>query len=227
MALIAHRVRTPRLAAGPAGFTNRSLVRAYCKSGRDPYASPMALLGKARTATGAGVIITVRRVLVCGNQAFTEWVVRHADGHTVWGWFLRILSWPAWAFGPTDSSSGAMRNLLAQDLRAILLVVFVALVLGISAKSATGGGAFVLGWASLIFGSALAAFLTTFIAAGTSWLDAFGAAAARSAYGLFVGWIVGAGVAAGRGGGWGEGARGGGGRGGGPAPPPRRLRSGA
>ena len=126
----------------------------------------MALLGKARTATGAGVIITVLLVLVFGNQAFTEWVVRHTDGHTVWGWFLRILSWPAWAFGPTDSSSGAMRNLLAQDLRAILLVVFVALVLGISAKSATGGGAFVLGWASLIFGSALAAFLLVWAAEG-------------------------------------------------------------
>ena len=66
----------------------------------------MALLGKARTATGAGVIITVLLVLVFGNQAFTEWVVRHTDGHTVWGWFLRILSWPAWAFGPTPLCAG-------------------------------------------------------------------------------------------------------------------------
>src|SRR2546421_14223 len=114
MALIAHRVRTPRLAAGPAGFTNRSLVRAYCKSGRDPYASPMALLGKARTATGAGVIITVLLVLV--------------------------------------------------------------------------------------FGSGWAAFATAFMGAGTSGLAACGSAAAGSAYGLFVGWVVGAGVAAGRGG---------------------------
>jgi hypothetical protein len=160
----------------------------------------MALLGKARTATGAGVIITVILVAVFGNQAFTEWVTRHTNGATAWGWFLRILSWPAWALGPVDNSSAAMRNLLAEDLRAILLIVFVALVLGISAKSATGGGAFVLGWAALIFGSALAAFLTAFIAANASLLGAFAAAAAASAYGLFAGWIVGAGVAAGRGG---------------------------
>jgi hypothetical protein len=160
----------------------------------------MALLGKARTATGAGVIATVILVAVFGNQAFTEWVTRHTDGGTVWGWFLRILSWPAWAFGPRDNSSAAARDLLSQDLRAILLIVFVALVLGVSAKSATGGGAFVLGWASLIFGSALAAFLTTFIQAGSTWLGAFASAAGGSAYGLFVGWIVGIAVAAGRGG---------------------------
>jgi hypothetical protein len=145
--------------------------------------------------------MTVILVLVFGNQAFTEWVTKHTNPDTVWGWFLRILSWPAWAFGPHDSSTGAMRNLLAQDLRAILLVVFVAMVLGISAKSATGGGAFVLGWASLVFGSALAAFLTTFITTNATWLGAFAAAAAGSAYGLFAGWIVGAAVAAGKGGG--------------------------
>jgi hypothetical protein len=160
----------------------------------------MALLGKARTATGAGVIITVVLVLVFGNQAFTEWVTRHTSPTTVWGWFLRILSWPAWLVGPRDGTTSAVRDLLAQDLRAILLILFVALVLGISAKSATGGAAFVLGWAALIFGSALAAFLTAFIASGSTWLGAFAAAAAGSAYGLFVGWIVGAGVAAGRGG---------------------------
>jgi hypothetical protein len=145
--------------------------------------------------------VTVILVLVFGNQAFTEWVFRHTNASTVWGWFLRILTWPAWAFGPRDSSTAATRDLLAQDLRAILLIVFVALVLGVSAKSATGGGAFVLGWASLIFGSALAAFLTAFIASSSTWLGAFGAAAAGSAYGLFVGWIVGAAVAGAKGGG--------------------------
>lgn len=184
-----------------AGFTDRSPARAYCKGHGDPYASRMALLGKARTATGAGVIATAILVAVFGNQAFTEWVTRHTNANTVWGWFMRLLSWPAWAFGPRDGSSAAMRDLFSEDLRAILLIVFVGLVLGISAKSATGGGAFILGWASLIFGSALAAFLTEFIQTGSTWLDAFGAAAAGSAYGLFVGWIVGAVVAAGRGGG--------------------------
>ena len=56
----------------------------------------MAIVGRARTATGAGVFATALLVLLFGNQAFTEWVVRHTDGNTVWGWFLRTLSWWRW-----------------------------------------------------------------------------------------------------------------------------------
>lgn len=161
----------------------------------------MALFGRARTATGAGVIATLILVLAFGNQAFTEWAARHTNPGTVWGWFLRELSWPSWAFGPRNSSAGAMRALLAEDLRAILLVVFVALVLGLAAKAVTGGaGGFILGWAALIFGSALAAFITAFVEAHASWLGAFAAAQSGSGYGLFVGWIVGFAVAAARGG---------------------------
>jgi hypothetical protein len=150
----------------------------------------MAIVGRARTATGAGVLATALLVLLFGNQAFTEWVVRHTDANTVWGWFLRTLSWPAW----TVRSTIPIRDLVAQDLRAILLVVFVALVLGFSARSVTGG-AFLLGWASLIFGSALAAFVTAFLTSHSSWLGAFEAAGDGSNYGLFVGWIVGFAVA--------------------------------
>jgi hypothetical protein len=85
-----------------------------------------------------------------------------------------------------------MRDLLAQDLRALFLIVFVAIILALVAKSVSGGaGGFVIGWAALIFGSALAAFITAFIIANPSLLGAFSAAAAASAYGLFVGWIVG------------------------------------
>ena len=78
----------------------------------------MAIVGRARTATGAGVLATALLVLLFGNQAFTEWVVRHTDGNTVWGWFLRTLSWPAW----TVRSTIPIRDLLAQDLRAVLPV---------------------------------------------------------------------------------------------------------
>ncbi len=159
----------------------------------------MAFLGKARTATGAGVIATLILVLAFGNQAFTEWVTRHTNGNTVWGWFLRVLSWPAWAFGPSDDSSSATRDLLAQDLRALLLVVFVAALLGIAAKSLTGGGgAFLLGWAALVFASALAAFITTFITSHATLLGAFQTAAIASAYGLFAGWLVGVATAGGK-----------------------------
>jgi hypothetical protein len=150
-------------------------------------------MAKTRTVTGAGVIATAALVILFGNQAVTEWIADHTRSDTVWGWFLRQLSWPAWAVGPRDDSNAAMRDLLAQDLRAVLLIAFVALVLGFAAKSVVGGaGGFVLGWAALIFASALAAFITAFIVSNPSVLGAFTAAATASAYGLFVGWIVGA-----------------------------------
>jgi hypothetical protein len=160
----------------------------------------MALLGK-RTVTGAGVLTTLALVLTFGNQAFTEWVVHHTDHNTAWGWFLRVLSWPSWAFGPSDSSPSSMRDLLARDLRALLLLVFVAAVLAIVAKSVTGGaGVSVLGWAALVFGSALAAFATAFLTSNATLLGALGAASAGSAYGLFAGWLVAIAVAGAKGG---------------------------
>jgi hypothetical protein len=156
-------------------------------------------MAKSRTVTGAGVIATAALVLIFGNQAVTEWVQRHTNPNGVWGWFLRVLTWPAWAIGPADNSSGAMRNLFAQDLRAILLIAFVAGILGVVAKAVIGGAAgFLLGWAALIFGSALAAFLTAFIVSNPSLLGALASAAAASAYGLFAGWIVGGATATAR-----------------------------
>src|SRR4030081_3212238 len=149
-------------------------------------------MSRTRTLTGAGVIATAALVLLFGNQAVTEWIVRHTSADTVWGWFLRKLSWPAWAFGPRNDSAGAIRDLLAQDLRALFLILFVALILGLVAKSVgSGGSAFLLGWSALIFASALAAFLTSFIVSNPTFIGALEAAAAGSAYGLFVGWIVG------------------------------------
>jgi hypothetical protein len=143
-----------------------------------------------RTVTGAGVIVTAVLVLLFGNQAVTEWVSRHTNGANLWGWFLRELTWPSWLLGPSDSVSS--RGVLALDLRALLLIAFVGVILGMVSKSiAAGAGGFVLGWASLIFASALAAFLTAFILENPTLLQAFAAAAAGSAYGLFVGWIVG------------------------------------
>lgn len=147
-------------------------------------------MSRSRTLVGAGVIATVVLVLVFGNQAVTEWVNRHypnpnSDG---WSWFLHKLTWPAWAF----SSSGSSRTLLVQDLRALFLILFVALVLSLAAKAVSGGGgAFLLGWAALIFASALSAFVTAWVAADASFLTSLAAAQEGSGYGLFVGWIVG------------------------------------
>jgi hypothetical protein len=146
----------------------------------------------SRTRTVSGVITTAALVLLFGNQAVTEWVPRHTNGNTIWGWFLRWLTWPAWAFGPRDDSAGAGRAVLADDLRALLLIAFVAAILALVASSVSGGaGGFLIGWASLIFASALAAFLTAFILSSPTFIGAMTAAAAGSAYGLFVGWIVG------------------------------------
>ncbi|WP_144125132.1 hypothetical protein [Catellatospora sichuanensis] len=150
-------------------------------------------MARTRTVTGAGIIATVALVLLFGNQPFVEWVSRHTSSDSAWGWFLRVLTWPRWAFGPVDGSSGAMRRLLADDLRALLLILFVALILGVVSKAVTGGaGGFLLGWSALIFGSALAAFITAFIISNPTFVGALQSAAAGSAYGLFVGWVVGA-----------------------------------
>jgi hypothetical protein len=150
-------------------------------------------MAKTRTVAGAGTLATAALVLLFGNQPFTEWVDRHtSDSGGAWDWFLRVLTWPRWAVGPWDGSSAEMRQILANDIRAILLVVFVALILSLVAKNVSGGGAgFFLGWAALVFGSALAAFLTAFIISNPTLVNAFITASNGSAYGLFVGWIVG------------------------------------
>ena len=145
----------------------------------------MALLVRARTATAQGMVAAIVLVLAFGNQAFTEWVGHHTRPGTVPGWFARVLSWPSWAFGPTS------RDLLAHDLRALLLLAFTGLVLIMAAPSSDGAATLVVGWAALVLGSALAAFVTTFLTTNATLLGAFDAAAQGSGYGLFAGWIVG------------------------------------
>jgi hypothetical protein len=150
----------------------------------------MALLRTARTAAAQGTAAALVLVLLFGNQAFTEWVARHTRAGTVAGWFARVLSWPSWAFGPSS------RDVVAHDVRALLLLAFVALVLSLAAPASVGAGALVVGWASLILGSALAAFVTAFLTSNATLLGAFDSAAGASSYGLFAGWIVGVAVVA-------------------------------
>jgi hypothetical protein len=145
-----------------------------------------------KTATGAGVIATTILVLLFGNQAVTEWIGNHTSASTFWGWFLRVLSWPRWLISPDQRQGFDFRDVLAYDLRALFLILFVAVILGLVAKSiGAGAGAFFLGWASLVFASALSGFLTYFITTDATLLGALHQAEAGSAYGLFVGWIVG------------------------------------
>ena len=149
-------------------------------------------MAKTRTVAGAGTLGAALLVLIFGSQPVAEWVDRHTSSGSAWGWFMRVLTWPRWAVGPDDNTSAAMRKLLSQDLRALLLILFVALILAFAAKGVTGGGpAFILGWAALIFAAALAAFATAFILASPTLRNALEVAAAAAGFGLFAGWLVG------------------------------------
>ncbi|GAA1754108.1 hypothetical protein [Luedemannella helvata] len=151
----------------------------------------MAIFTRARTATSSGTLAIIVLVLAFGNQAYTEWAARHAQGDNTWDLFLRTLAWPAWAFSGKD--------VLAHDLRALLLIIFVAAIIGVAANGVTAGaGAFFLGWFAVILGAALAAMLTAFLTRDASLYSAILAAANAAAYGLIVGWIVGIATSAGR-----------------------------
>jgi hypothetical protein len=144
--------------------------------------------GRVRTATGTAVIAALILVLAFGNPAYVDWAKNHT-GNDWFGFFLRQLAWPEWSF----SSDQSVRSLLANDIKAILLVVFagmfVAALAGASARGTVGQ--LLSGWGAYMFAGALAGLLAAFIQTGASVLGAFTWAAAGAVYGLFTGWIVG------------------------------------
>lgn len=148
-------------------------------------------MSKTRTLTGAGAITTAALVLIFGNEAATDFIARHpTDG--VKGWLFDKLTWPSWTTGLFEEPGPAIRDLLARDVKALLLIGFVAGIVALCGKMAKDAATgFMVGWAAVIFASALAAFSSAFIFEGATVLKAFVAADSGSAYGLFVGWIVG------------------------------------
>ncbi len=131
-------------------------------------------------------------VLAFGNPAYVDWSRDHTDANTAGGWFLRLLAWPAWDFDSDD----AVRDLLARDLKAILVVVMAALFLaalpGTQLARARGTlSQFFAGWSAYIFAGAFAAFIAAFVLSNPTLLGSFQAAGSGAAYGLFTGWIVG------------------------------------
>lgn len=147
-----------------------------------------------RTASGAGTLVAFLLVLIFGSPWYVDWV---NSGNR--GLFLETLAWPAWNFD-TDQS---VRDLLAADLKAILLVlftaVFVTLLVGAQLASARGTiSAILTGWAAYIFAAALAALITAFLLTDASFGFAVVNAAGGAGYGLIVGWIVGLASMAGR-----------------------------
>jgi hypothetical protein len=148
-----------------------------------------------RSAAGYGVIATLILVLAFGNAAYVDWVTRNESATTAGGYLLRELAWPAWHLIPANDSGPAIQALIAADLKAILLIVFVALLLGLATasllSSGSGLGRFILGWGCFILAAAVAGLLSAFVVANASLLGALLAAAGGAAYGLFFGWVVG------------------------------------
>ncbi|MFK3981689.1 hypothetical protein ACI2K4_15080 [Micromonospora sp. NPDC050397] len=152
----------------------------------------MALTNRYKTATGAGTLAALILVLVFGSPWYVDWARDNTDANTAGGWFLRLLSWPAWRFDSDDS----VQNVIAADLRAILVVVLTALFLYLLPGSQLARARGTLsqlfaGWASYVFAGAFAALLTTLIQADPTLLGAFRAAMDGAGYGLFVGWVIG------------------------------------
>ena len=85
----------------------------------------MALTNRYKTAPDAGTLAALILVLVFGSPWYRDWVTDNTDQDTAGGWFLRLLAWPAWRFDSDDS----LQDMLADDLRAILVVVFTAVFL--------------------------------------------------------------------------------------------------
>jgi hypothetical protein len=144
--------------------------------------------GRVRTVTGTAVLTALILVIAFGNPAYTDWAKNHTS-NDAWGFFLRQLAWPTWSF----SSDESIRNIFADDLKAILLIaltgVFVSVFVGSGATRSAN--LFFSTWGGYLFAAAFAALLAAFVQVNASVLGAFNWAASGAVYGLFVGWIVG------------------------------------
>ncbi|GIF76584.1 hypothetical protein [Asanoa siamensis] len=152
----------------------------------------MALTNRYKSATGSGTIAALVLVLVFGSPWYRDWVNDNYTDQTAGGWFLRLLSYPAWRF----DSSDRLQDVLADDLRAILVVVLTALFLyllpGSQLARARGTvSQLFAGWSAFVFAGAFAGLITALVRYNPTLLNAFGAAGQGATYGLFVGWIIG------------------------------------
>jgi hypothetical protein len=145
-----------------------------------------------RTVSSAGTVVALVLVAAFGNSAYREWANAHTSNDNAGGFFLRQLTWPAWTF----DTSLPVRDLIAADLKALLLIGFTALFLSLLAVAPGWGvrgivSAIVAGWAAFLFAAAFAGLIAAFFGVDASLLTAFSWAASGAVYGLFVGWIVG------------------------------------
>jgi hypothetical protein len=142
--------------------------------------------GRVRTATGTAVLAALILVIAFGNPAYSDWAKNHTS-NDAWGFFLRQLAWPSWSF----SSSESVRNVLADDIKAILVVVLTGVFVSLLGATRGTANQFFAGWGGYMFAGAIAGLLAAFIQVNASVLGAFEWAGNGAGYGLFVGWIVG------------------------------------
>ncbi len=137
--------------------------------------------------TGSAVLTALVLVIAFGNPAYTDWANNHTS-NDAWGFLLKQLAWPTWSF----SSDQSVRTILANDVKAILLIVltgvFISLLVGSS--SSRSAKLFFASWAAYMFAGAFAGLLAAFIQANASLRGAFDWAAGGAIYGLFVGWVL-------------------------------------
>jgi hypothetical protein len=130
-------------------------------------------------------------VVLFGNPSYAHWADRQNEG-SAGGFFLHQLSWPRWEF----STSQSVRSLLADDLKALLLIIFTYLFVSLLVSSQLARARatlsqFFAGWAAYIFAAAFAGLIAAWLQAHASLYGALTWAASGAIYGLFVGWIIG------------------------------------
>lgn len=144
-----------------------------------------------RSRSFTGTVTAAVLVVAFGNQWVADWIGKKVTGDNVLSSFVHQLTSPEWSL-KFSGEGDAMRTVVAADVRAALTVGFVYVLLVAFRKTFPEGfSGFILGWSTVIFSSAMAAAVATFVAPNPTPLRALNAAAASSIYGLFTGWIVG------------------------------------
>lgn len=151
-----------------------------------------------RSRSFTGTVTTAVLVVAFGNQWVSDWIGDHIKGNNVLSFFMHQLTSPSWSLS-FSGSNAHLRSVVAADVRAALTILMVyVLLVAFRNTFPEGFAGFILGWATLIFASAVAALVASFIAPSATVLGALNAAAVASIYGLFVGWVVGFIVSVGR-----------------------------
>jgi hypothetical protein len=151
-----------------------------------------------RSRSFTGTVTAFVLVAAFGNQWVSDWISNNFKGDNVGSWLMHQLASPSWSVS-FSGSANELRTVIAADARALLTVAFVyVLLLSFRKTFPEGFAGFVLGWSTLIFASAVAAFAAAFVNPNATVLGALNAAAVASVYGLFVGWLVGFIVSIGR-----------------------------